>query len=60
MEREANAKNEGGSKAEHGIKTERGFKRERDQEYDNLLASASEKKARTRPFTNREIVELAD
>ena len=51
-EREANVKNEG------GVKSERSLKRERDEEYDGLMASASARRARTRPFTNGEVVEL--
>ena len=51
-EREANVKNES------GVKSELSLKRERDEEHDGLMASASARRARTRPFTNGEVVEL--
>ncbi|KAK3171107.1 hypothetical protein OEA41_003191 [Lepraria neglecta] len=51
-EREANVKNES------GVESERSLKRERNEEYDGLMASASARRARTRPFTNAEVVEL--
>ena len=35
-----------------------GVKRERDEEYDEILASAQVKKAKTRPFGYRERVVL--
>lgn len=44
---------------ESGVKIERGIKRERDEEYDEMMASASAKKVKG-PIANGETVELSD
>ena len=40
------------------MKPERHLKREHDEEIDELVASSSARKAKTRPFVDREVVEL--
>lgn len=53
------AERESRPKLETGVKMERGIKRERDEEYDEMIASASAKKVKG-PIADGEIVELSD
>ena len=57
-ERANNVKREGYGTPAPAPKSERGVKRERDEEMDEILASSSARKVKTRPFTKGEIVEL--
>ncbi len=45
-------------KPDPAVKSEHGIKRERDEEVDELVASSSARKAKTRPFAKGEVVDL--